>query len=208
LDKILKRSIDLLISVTAIILFSPLLLLLACVIKLDSKGPVIFRQQRVGKGGNIFKIYKFRTMVVDAEKLGTGIHVEKKDPRITRIGKFLRHTSLDELLQLINIIKGEMSIVGPRPTLAYQVERYDERQKKRLLVKPGITGWAQVNGRNSLTWPERIELDLWYIDNWSLLLDAKVFFKTIGVIFSNKGIYKDSKIKDPISSINDKDYSE
>jgi undecaprenyl phosphate N,N'-diacetylbacillosamine 1-phosphate transferase len=201
----LKRIVDLLISIPTLILFSPLLLLIACSIKLDSKGPVLFLQQRVGKDGYIFQIYKFRTMVVDAEKMGTGIHVEKNDSRITRLGKFLRHTSLDELPQLVNIIKGEMSIVGPRPTLAYQAERYDDRQKRRLLVKPGITGWAQVNGRNALTWPERIELDLWYIDNWSILLDVKVLLKTVGVIFSKKDIYKDSEIKDPISSIRNND---
>jgi undecaprenyl phosphate N,N'-diacetylbacillosamine 1-phosphate transferase len=205
LNRMLKRIVDLLISIPTLILFSPLLLLIACSIKLDSKGPVLFLQQRVGKDGYIFQIYKFRTMVVDAEKMGTGIHVEKNDSRITRLGKFLRHTSLDELPQLVNIIKGEMSIVGPRPTLAYQAERYDDRQKRRLLVKPGITGWAQVNGRNALTWPERIELDLWYIDNWSILLDVKVLLKTVGVIFSKKDIYKDSEIKDPISSIRNND---
>lgn len=170
----IKRLIDFWASLFGFILLSPLFLVIAVAIKLDSPGPVFFRQERVGKDGRVFKIFKFRTMVVNAEKMGAGVFVEKEDPRITRVGKWLRNTSLDELPQLINVLRGEMSLVGPRPTLPYQVERYDERQRRRLLMRPGITGWVQVNGRNSLTWPEKIELDIWYVEHWSLWLDLRI----------------------------------
>ncbi len=194
----LKRAIDLLGSLPGLLLISPLLLGVALAIKLDDGGPVFFRQQRAGLKGQVFKIFKFRTMVVGAENKGAGVFVEKADPRITRVGKFLRHTSLDELPQLINIVRGEMSLVGPRPTLPYQVENYDQRQMRRLDVKPGITGWAQVNGRSALTWPERIELDLWYIDNWSLWLDLKIILKTFLVVLKKGDLYKTAE-NDPIS---------
>ncbi len=195
---IIKRTIDLFISFIALFLLSPVLIFIALAIKLDCPGPVFFRQERAGLEGQTFKIFKFRTMVVGAEKKGAGVFVEEKDPRITRVGKLLRHTSLDELPQLINILKGEMSLVGPRPTLPYQVENYDERQMKRLEVKPGVTGWAQVNGRSALTWPERIELDLWYLDNWSLWLDLKIILLTFKVIISKSNLYKPDGY-DPIS---------
>ncbi len=172
-----------------LILLLPLFGIIAVAIKIDDRGPVFFRQERAGKDGRIFRIYKFRSMVVGAEHKGAGVFVEENDSRITRVGKFLRHTSFDELPQLINVLKGEMSLVGPRPTLPYQVERYDARQRKRLTVKPGITGWAQVNGRNFLSWPERIELDLWYVDNWSLRLDFYIFVKTILVLFKQNNLY-------------------
>ena len=160
-------------------------------IKLDSKGPVFFKQERVGKDGELFTIYKFRTMVENAENKGAGYRVKNKDPRITKIGNFLRKASLDELPQLINVLKGNMSLVGPRPTLAFQVKDYNEYQKQRLKVKPGITGLAQVNGRASLDWEERIEYDIRYIENRSFILDLKIIFKTFIVLFRNDNIYAD-----------------
>ncbi len=198
LQHYIKRIIDVFLSLNLLLLLLPLFVLIALAIKLSDPGPVFFRQERAGLKGQTFKIFKFRTMVVDAEKKGAGVFVEEKDPRITRVGKLLRHTSLDELPQLINIFKGEMSLVGPRPTLPYQVENYDERQMKRLEVKPGVTGWAQVNGRSALTWPERIELDLWYLEKWSLWLDFKIILLTFKVILSKSNLYKPDGY-DPIS---------
>ena len=195
---ILKRLFDFLASLTGLVILIPIFLIIAAAIKIDSPGPVFYRQERVGRGGRLFHICKFRTMVLNAEKKGAGVFVEKDDPRITRVGKILRHLSLDELPQLINILTGNMSLVGPRPTLAYQVEKYSQKQKQRLTVKPGVTGWAQVHGRSALTWPERIELDLWYIDNWSLLLDIKILLKTLGVVLGKKNLYKPVGY-DPIS---------
>jgi len=197
---------DLLGSGTGLIILSLLFGIVALAIKIDDRGPVFFRQERVGKDGSVFRVFKFRSMVVDAEKKGAGVFVEEDDPRITRVGKFLRNTSIDELPQLINVLKGDMSLVGPRPTLPYQVEQYDARQWRRLKVKPGITGWAQVNGRNELTWPERIELDLWYIDNLNLWLDIKILFKTVLAVLSRQGLYRRGK-KDPISGIKDNHYN-
>lgn len=184
-----KRFFDIIISISAITIFFPFGLIIALLIKFDSPGPVFFIQKRVGKDGRDFTIYKFRTMVAGAEKKGAGIEVEKEDSRITRTGKFLRLTSLDEFPQFINILKGEMSFIGPRPTVREQVEKYNERQRRRLEVKPGLTGLAQVSGRNSLSWPERIEKDIEYIDNYSLLLDMKIFFKTFSVILSTSDVY-------------------
>jgi exopolysaccharide biosynthesis polyprenyl glycosylphosphotransferase len=195
---LIKQLLDFLISLAGLILLLPLFGIIATAIKIDDRGPVFFCQERAGKGGSIFRIYKFRSMVVCAERKGAGVFAEENDSRITRVGKFLRHTSFDELPQLINVLKGEMSLVGPRPTLPYQVERYDARQRERLNVKPGITGWAQVNGRNTLTWPERIELDLWYVDNWSLWLDFKVLFMTFLVVLKKRGLYREIR-EDPIS---------
>jgi len=158
-------------------------------VKLDSKGPVFFTQERAGKDGKIFKAFKLRTMVENAEKMGLGYGIAKDDSRITRVGKHLRW-GIDELPQLINVFKGEMSMVGPRPTLIEQVNQYSKEHRRRLEVKPGITGWALINGRNKLTWPERIKLDIWYIDHWSLWLDVKILFRTIWVvIFKKEGIY-------------------
>lgn len=164
-------------------------------IKLDSKGPVFFNQERVGEDGELFTIYKFRTMVENAENKGSGYYVKKNDNRITKIGNFLRKTSLDELPQLINVLKGDMSLVGPRPTLEYQVEEYDDFERKRLKMKPGITGWAQVNGRNNLSWPEKIKLDVWYFNNWSFLLDLKILFRTFIILFTHK-IYSEDSFDD------------
>ena len=186
---IIKRIFDILASGIALVILLPIFAIIGIFIKLDSKGPVFFVQKRAGKDGKIFKAYKLRTMVENAEKKGLKYRVAKDDRRITRIGKHLRW-GIDELPQLINVFKGEMSLVGPRPTLPYQVEKYSEREKRRLEVKPGITGWALINGRNKLSWPERIKLDIWYIDHWSLWLDLKILFKTIWVvIFTREGVY-------------------
>lgn len=195
---IIKRLIDVTASLLSLIIALPLFAVIAAAIKLDDPGPVFFRQERAGLKRQVFKIFKFRTMVTDAENKGAGVFVEEKDPRITGVGNLLRKTSLDELPQLINILKGEMSLVGPRPTLPYQVENYDQRQMERLEVKPGITGWAQVNGRSALTWPERIELDLWYIENWSLWLDLKIILLTFKVVLAKSNLYKRAGY-DPIS---------
>ena len=171
----------------ALVVLLPIFVIIGIFIKLDSKGPVFFVQERVGKNGKIFRAYKLRTMVDNTEKKGKGLR--KDDSRITRIGKYLRW-GIDELPQLINVFKGDMSLVGPRPTLKEQVDLYSKEHRRRLEVKPGITGWALVNGRNRLSWPERIKLDIWYIDHWSLWLDIKILFKTIWVvIFTREGIY-------------------
>jgi undecaprenyl phosphate N,N'-diacetylbacillosamine 1-phosphate transferase len=191
---ILKRIIDIICGVIGLIITSPLWLYVVIKIKAEDRGPVFFIQERVGKDGKLFRMYKFRSMVVGAEKKGLGVFVSTDDERITKIGKFIRKTSIDELPQLINVLKGEMSIVGPRPTLEYQVERYNKEQKRRLLVKPGITGWAQVNGRNNMTWPEKIKLDLWYVDHWSVGLDLKIIGRTIWSVFKREGIYSDEGV--------------
>ncbi len=167
---------------------SPLLALAAIAIKLADGGPVLYRQTRVGKDGVDFELYKLRTMVVGAERLGAGWAVDAGDPRITPVGRVLRRLSLDELPQLWNVVRGDMSIVGPRPTLRYQVEQYDERQRRRLDVKPGITGWAQIHGRARLSWAERIELDLWYVEHRSPAVDLKILLRTPLALFG--GTYK------------------
>lgn len=188
-----KRIFDLICSTVLLILLLPLFVIIAVLIKLDSKGPVFFFQERAGKGGQPFTIWKFRTMCQNAVSMGEGFFTNENDARITRVGNFLRKWSLDELPQLINIFKGEMSIIGPRPTLMYQVEQYDNYQRQRLQMPPGVTGWAQVNGRNSLSWPERIELDIWYVNNWNLTVDFKIILKTIKVVKSREGIYADKE---------------
>ncbi len=189
IPKTLKRLIDFLGALVGLIILFPIFVVIGILIKLESKGPVFFVQERAGKDGKIFKAYKLRTMVDNAEKFGLGYEIEKNDTRITRVGKYLRW-GIDELPQLINVFKGEMSLVGPRPAMPHQVKKYSEREKRRLEVKPGITGWALVNGRNILSWPERIKLDIWYIDHWSLWLDLKILFKTVWeVVFKREGIY-------------------
>lgn len=187
--KFIKRALDLVISLTGLIFLCPLFALIGLLIKIDSRGPVFFRQQRVGRAEKLFRIFKFRTMVDGAESKGKGYLIEKNDFRITGVGKFLRKFSLDELPQLLNVLKGEMSLVGPRPTLKYQIDEYTERQKLRLKVRPGITGWAQIHGRNELSWPERIEYDIRYIQNWSIWLDLRIVCATIGFLISRKGVY-------------------
>jgi lipopolysaccharide/colanic/teichoic acid biosynthesis glycosyltransferase len=169
-------------------LVSPLLLLAAIAIKLGDRGPVLYRQRRVGLRGADFELLKLRTMVVGAESQGAGYAVNEGDPRITRVGRLLRRLSLDELPQLWNVVRGEMSLVGPRPTLRYQVERYTPRQRRRLDVRPGITGWAQVHGRARLPWDERIELDVWYVEHRSPWLDLRILLKTPAALVS--GTYK------------------
>lgn len=185
---IFKRAIDFIIAGVALIVLSPFLLVTAILIKLDSKGPVIFKQERLGKNGVPFKIWKFRSMCVGAEKQGTGVYSYKGDARITKVGKIIRATSIDELPQLVNILKGDMALIGPRPALTYHpwpYEQYTEHQKHMFDVLPGVTGWAQVNGRKEVPWPERIELNVWYAKNMSLWLDLKIFFMTIFKVATN-----------------------
>ncbi|MGC8979143.1 sugar transferase, partial [Caldisericum sp.] len=168
----------------------------AILIKLDSKGPVFFLQERVGKDGKIFRVFKFRTMTTDAPEKTKGKYIDKDNPYVTRVGKILRRTGIDELPQLINVLKGEMSLVGPRPTLPYQVAKYNDFQKKRLLMKPGITSWALIHGRNKLTWDERIKYDVWYVENWSFWLDLKILFKTVWVVATGEGLYAERETDD------------
>ncbi|WP_097668057.1 sugar transferase [Anaerosalibacter massiliensis] len=189
---IIKRILDFVISFIAFVVLSPLFLVLAILIRIDSEGSIFFKQERLGKNGKTFLIYKFRTMVDNAENIGTGLFTNEDDPRITKVGRFLRKTSLDELPQLINVLKGEMSIIGPRPPVPYypyKYNEYSEEQKLRFTVLPGITGYAQINGRNTLSWDERIEYDVEYVKKFSLLLDIKIAFKTIGYVFNKKAIY-------------------
>jgi lipopolysaccharide/colanic/teichoic acid biosynthesis glycosyltransferase len=183
-----KRALDLLGASVLLLVTSPLLLLAALAIALEDRGPVLYRQARVGRHGVEFELLKLRTMIVGAEHQGAGFAVNAGDPRITRVGRLLRRLSFDELPQVWNVTRGEMSLVGPRPTLAYQVERYTERQRSRLDVKPGITGWAQVNGRAALPWDARIELDIWYVEHRSLGLDLRILARTPLALFS--GTYK------------------
>jgi lipopolysaccharide/colanic/teichoic acid biosynthesis glycosyltransferase len=184
------RALDLLIAAPAALVTAPLVGVLALLIRLESPGHPLYTQTRVGLDGQLFEIYKLRTMVRGAEFTGAGLAIQEGDERITRIGAFLRRYSLDELPNLWNVVRGEMSIVGPRPTLAVQVEQYTDRQRGRLAVKPGITGWAQVNGRASLPWPERIELDLWYVEHRSLWLDLRILARTVRMVLGGEGIYK------------------
>lgn len=186
--RVIKRGFDIIFSLLALALLSPVLLIVAILIKIDSKGPVIFKQQRLGIGGIPFSMYKFRSMCVGAEKQGTGVYSYKGDARITRIGRIIRATSIDELPQLVNILKGDMSLVGPRPALTYHpwpYEQYDEHQKHMFDVRPGITGWAQVNGRKEVPWPERIELNVYYVQHMSFALDWKIFWMTIFKVVTN-----------------------
>ena len=184
----LNRTLDVAIAGTGLALGSPFLAAAALAVKLGDGGPVLYRQARVGKDGRDFELLKLRTMIVDAEKQGAGYAVAAGDSRITRVGRFLRRTSLDELPQLWNVVRGDMSLIGPRPTLRYQVEQYDERQRRRLDILPGITGWAQIHGRASLSWDERIELDVWYVDHRSPLTDLLILLRTPLALFG--GTYK------------------
>jgi len=184
-----NRLADLLVAGAALVLTAPLLAVCAVAIKLDSRGPVLYRQRRVGRDGAPFELYKLRTMVVGAESTGAGLYIEARDARITRVGWVLRRFSLDELPNLLNVLRGELAVVGPRPTVQEQVDRYTAHQRRRLEVKPGITGWAQVNGRTSLSWPERIELDVWYVDNRSPALDLRILARTARMLLSGDGLY-------------------
>ena len=186
----IRRAIDIVFSALALLLCLPLLLIAVLAIRLTSRGPAIFRQRRSGLYGVQFDMLKLRTMVDGAEHIGAGLAVNSGDPRITRVGSFLRRTSLDELPNLLNVLRGEMALVGPRPTLPAQVAQYTARQHGRLSVKPGITGWAQINGRASLPWSERIELDLYYVEHRSLLLDLKILLRTPVLVLGGGGLYK------------------
>ena len=185
-----RRLFDVLVAGSALLVASPFLLAAVVAIRLESRGSVIYRQRRVGKDGRPFDVLKLRTMVTGAEHMGAGLAVSEGDTRITRIGRLLRRTSLDEMPNLINVLRGEMAIVGPRPTVPVQVDRYTERQRGRLAVKPGITGWAQVNGRTELPWDERIELDLWYIEHRSWRLDLRILLLTVRMVFGGHGLYR------------------
>lgn len=184
----LKRLFDILISFFSLLILSPLMLILAVFVGVTSKGPILFKQERIGKNGKVFKMLKYRSMIVGAE--AQGVYSDNKDRRVTKIGRFLRKTSLDELPQLINMLKGDMSLIGPRPPLTYHpwpIEEYTDDQKRMFDVRPGMTGWAQVNGRKEVEWHKRIELNVWYVDHISFLLDTKIFFMTIFKVFKNEG---------------------
>jgi len=179
----MNRAVDALVAGAGLVLASPILGLAALASKLERKGPVFYRQTRVGKDGEDFEVLKLRSMVVGAESLGAGYALDEGDARITRVGRILRRASIDELPQLWNVLRGDMSIIGPRPTLRYQVEQYDEHQRRRLDVRPGLTGWAQVHGRASLPWAERIELDVWYVDHRSPRIDLEILLRTPLALF-------------------------
>ena len=184
----MNRAVDVVVASVGLALASPILGLAALATKLENGGPILYRQSRVGRNGVDFEVLKLRSMVVGAEKLGAGYAVDQGDRRITRVGRILRRTSIDELPQLWNILCGDMSVVGPRPTLRYQVEQYDERQWRRLEIKPGLTGWAQVRGRASLPWAERIDLDVWYVDHRSPRVDLEILLRTPLALF--RGTYR------------------
>lgn len=184
----LKRVLGVVLSFLGLAVVSPVLLATAIAIKVESRGPVIFKQERIGKDGRVFQIYKFRSMCVGAEKTGSGVYSGKNDARVTKVGRLIRATSIDELPQFVNILKGEMSIVGPRPVLTYHpwpYSEYSQRQKKRFDVRPGVTGWAQVNGRKELPWEKRLEYDVDYVEHLSFAFDVKILFKTAAKVFTN-----------------------
>ncbi|HEX5620888.1 MAG TPA: sugar transferase [Solirubrobacteraceae bacterium] len=185
-----KRALDVLVGGTALVLAGPFLALAAVAIRIETHGHAVYRQRRVGRRGRPFELYKLRTMVSGAEHMGKGLAVDEGDERITRLGTWLRRTSFDEVPNLINVLRGEMSLIGPRPTVQVQVDRYDDRQRRRLDALPGITGWAQVNGRASLPWHERIELDLWYVEHASLRLDVRILVRTARMAVTGAGLYR------------------
>lgn len=184
----MKRAIDMVLSLLALVILSPLFAITALAVKLDSSGPVLFRQQRLGLHGKEFTIYKFRSMSVGAEHTGSGVYSESGDPRVTAVGRIIRATSIDELPQLVNIIRGDMAIVGPRPPLTYHpwpIDQYTEEQLHMFDVRPGVTGWAQVHGRKSVEWHERIRLNVWYAENVSFLLDVRIILMTVLKVLRN-----------------------
>jgi lipopolysaccharide/colanic/teichoic acid biosynthesis glycosyltransferase len=185
-----RRAVDIVVAATGLALASPVLLVAILAIRLESRGNPIYRQRRVGLDGREFDVLKLRTMVAGAESIGAGLAVNVGDARITRVGRLLRRTSLDELPNLVNVLRGEMAIVGPRPTLPHQVAQYTARERGRLAVRPGITGWAQVNGRTSLPWAQRIELDLWYIEHRTWRLDLQIVWRSARMVLFGEGIYK------------------
>jgi lipopolysaccharide/colanic/teichoic acid biosynthesis glycosyltransferase len=185
-----RRAIDIVVSASALLVSAPVLALAMLAIRLESRGGALYSQLRAGRDGRPFELLKLRTMVDGAEHIGAGLAIDADDPRVTRVGAFLRRTSLDELPNLVNVLRGDMSLIGPRPTLPVQVAQYSERQRGRLAIKPGITGWAQVNGRASLAWSERIELDLHYIEHRSLALDLQILRRTVAMVLGGSGLYK------------------
>jgi lipopolysaccharide/colanic/teichoic acid biosynthesis glycosyltransferase len=185
-----KRALDVAVAGAALVVAAPALGLAALLIRVETHGHPIYRQRRVGRGGEPFDLYKLRTMVSGAETMGAGLAVDAGDARITRLGALLRRTSVDELPNLVNVLRGEMSVIGPRPTVQVQVDRYTERQRGRLSVRPGLTGWAQIHGRASLPWHERIELDLWYVEHESLLLDLRILWRTVRMVLGGHGLYR------------------
>ncbi len=188
-----RRALDVAVCLAVLAVLAAPLALVALLIRLESPGSPIFRQRRSGLHGRDFDVVKLRTMVDGAERIGAGLAIEKGDARVTRLGRLLRRTSVDELPQLVNILRGEMTLVGPRPTLPHQVATYDARQRERLLVKPGVTGWAQVHGRTTLSWPERIELDRWYVQHRSWRLDARILVRTVGVVLGGAGVEREGR---------------
>jgi lipopolysaccharide/colanic/teichoic acid biosynthesis glycosyltransferase len=186
----IRRAIDVVAGGLALLVASPLILVAMLAIRLESRGHPIYKQRRVGKGGREFDVLKLRTMVDGAEHIGAGLAVNENDSRVTRVGAVLRRTSLDELPNLLNVVRGDMSLIGPRPTIPVQVAQYTPRQRARLAIRPGITGWAQVHGRASLPWSERIELDLHYIEHRSLGLDLRILWRTVAIVFGGSGLYK------------------
>ena len=187
-NRIVKRIIDIIIAILVLIVGAIPMLIVALLIKIESPGPVLFKQERIGRDGKVFRILKFRSMKVGAEKTGSGVYSGKGDPRVTKIGRIIRATSIDELPQFVNALKGEMSLIGPRPPLTYHpwpIEEYTKEQLRMFEVRPGMTGWAQVNGRKDVEWHKRIELNVWYVDHVSFALDCKIFFLTIFMIFTN-----------------------
>ncbi len=186
----IRRGVDIAVSATLLVLSAPVVAAAMAAIRLESRGPALYRQRRIGRDGRPFDVLKLRTMVDGAEHVGAGLAVDENDSRITRVGAFLRRTSLDELPNLLNVLRGEMSLIGPRPTVPVQVERYTPRQRGRLAIRPGVTGWAQVNGRASLPWSERIELDLYYIEHRSLALDLRILWRTPAMVLGGSGLYK------------------
>lgn len=186
--RFIKRFLDIVIALLVLVILLPVLLITALAIKLESPGPVVFKQRRLGLGGKEFNMYKFRSMVVNAEHTGSGVYSGKNDARVTKVGRVIRMTSIDELLQAVNMLKGDMSLIGPRPPLTYHpwpIDQYTEEQKRMFEVRPGITGWAQVNGRKEVEWHRRIELNVWYVDHVSFWLDVKIFFMTIFKVVTN-----------------------
>ena len=193
----MSRFLSLLIAVPATLLALPFGVVIAALIVLEDRGPVFFFQQRIGRDGVPFRVFKFRTMSVGAQDRGLGLNISREDDRITRVGYWLRRFSLDELPQLLNVLRGDMNVIGPRPALPFQVEKFTPFQRRRLLVRPGLTGWAQVNGRNALSWAERIEADVWYVDHRSLALDLRILWRTPAAVLSNEGLYeKDAGLGD------------
>ena len=186
----IRRALDILVAAVALLATAPLIALAMLAVRLESRGSPLYRQLRIGLDGRAFEMLKLRTMVAGAESIGAGLAVNEGDPRVTRVGAILRRTSIDELPNLLNVLRGEMSLIGPRPTIPAQVEQYTPRQRRRLEIRPGITGWAQVHGRASLPWSERIELDLYYIEHRSPALDLKILLRTFQVVLGGADLYK------------------